>query len=248
MDDRRQALLDGMGIVVWRQRQAAVDPPAVLDVEPAAPPAVADPVSPAPAVRPAPPAEGLDWAGLRDAVAACQQCALAGSRTQTVFGRGSETARLLVLGEAPGAEEDARGLPFVGRAGQLLDRMLAALGLDEEQFYIANVLKCRPPGNRNPTADEAHTCAPWLERQIDLLSPELIVAVGKVAAQRLLGEDAPLYKLRGRVHRYGPRSIPVIVTYHPSYLLRTPSDKGKAWRDLLFAVSSAGDGALEHRA
>jgi DNA polymerase len=155
-----------------------------------------------------------------------------------VFGVGDRRARWMVIGEAPGAEEDARGEPFVGQAGRLLDRMLAAAGLSrgaegDSAVYIANVLKCRPPGNRAPTPAEADACRPYLDRQIELVAPGLIVALGKSAACTLLGVDAPVGSLRGRVHRYG--RTPLVVTYHPAYLLRTPADKAKAWEDLLFA-------------
>jgi DNA polymerase len=152
-----------------------------------------------------------------------------------VFGVGPERTDWLVIGEAPGAEEDRQGEPFVGRAGQLLDAMLAALGLDRNTAYIANVLKCRPPNNRDPEPAEAERCAPFLDRQIALIRPRVILAVGRIAAQRLLGTDAPLGRLRGQVHAYGPERLPVVVTYHPAYLLRRPSEKGKVWRDLLFA-------------
>jgi DNA polymerase len=141
----------------------------------------------------------------------------------------------MIIGEAPGAEEDRRGEPFVGRAGQLLDSMLRALGPGRGQVYIANVLKCRPPGNRDPRPEEAASCRPYLERQIELITPTLIIAVGRIAAQTLLETDQPLGKLRGRIHALGPRQWPVIVTYHPAYLLRSPGEKRKAWQDLLFA-------------
>jgi DNA polymerase len=180
-------------------------------------------------------AAGLEWDPLRAAAATCTRCALHAGRTQAVFGVGRPDARWMIIGEAPGAEEDRRGEPFVGRAGQLLDSMLRALGPGRERVYIANVLKCRPPANRDPRPEEAASCRPFLDRQIELLAPTLIVAVGRIAAQTLLETDQPLGKLRGRIHALGARGWPVIVTYHPAYLLRSPGEKRKAWQDLLFA-------------
>lgn len=185
---------------------------------------------------------GLDWDSLQARVASCTACGLCKSRTQTVFGVGHRSAPWLIIGEAPGAEEDARGEPFVGQAGKLLDNMLAAVGrsrsaTDGSSVYIANVLKCRPPGNRNPEPEEAAACAPFLRRQIALLSPRVIVIMGRVAAQSVLGTDATIASLRGRVHAItvGERSVPAIVTYHPAYLLRNLADKAKAWQDLQLA-------------
>jgi DNA polymerase len=156
------------------------------------------------------------------------------SRTQTVLGVGDENADWLLIGEAPGAEEDRLGEPFVGQAGKLLDNMLAAIGLRRgENVYIANVLKCRPPGNRNPEPDEVARCTPFLQRQIELIGPKLIIAMGRFAAQTLLNSDATIASLRGRVHSYA--EVPLIVTYHPAYLLRNLPDKAKAWADLVFA-------------
>ena len=176
----------------------------------------------------------LDWAALRTTVTACKACGLCKQRKQAVFGVGSETAPWLFVGEGPGADEDEQGEPFVGQAGKLLDSMLAALGLKRgREAYIANVVKCRPPGNRTPTPEEAAACAPFLDRQIDLIAPKLIVALGKTAAMRLLHTEASLGSLRGQVHRY--RGTPLVVTYHPAYLLRNLPDKSKAWEDLLFA-------------
>lgn len=175
----------------------------------------------------------MDWPELKAAVAACTRCRLHAQRTQAVFGVGDEQADWLFVGEGPGAEEDLRGEPFVGQAGKLLDNMLASIGLKRgEKVYIANVVKCRPPGNRNPEPDEVAACAPYLDRQIALISPRLIVALGKVAATRLLGRDASIASLRGRVLDY--RGRPLIVTYHPAYLLRNLADKAKAWEDLCF--------------
>jgi len=179
----------------------------------------------------------MDWPALEEAVSGCVQCGLHASRTRTVFGVGSRSADWMIIGEAPGAEEDRRGEPFVGRAGKLLDSMLAALGLDRSTVFIANILKCRPPENRDPKPEEARACAPYLRRQIELVAPKLILAVGRVAAQCLLETDAPLGRLRGRSHRFGDAGVPVIVTYHPAYLLRRPEAKADAWRDLVAAAA-----------
>jgi DNA polymerase len=181
----------------------------------------------------------MDWDALRAAALACRACKLGGLRHQAVFGTGSTQARWMIVGEAPGAEEDRQGEPFVGAAGQLLDAMLHAIGLDrrsndpQHAVYIANVLKCRPPGNRNPEPDEIAQCAPLLQRQIALLQPRIILALGRFAAQSLLGSDAPIGKLRGQVHHHA--GIAVVVSYHPAYLLRNPVDKARAWRDLCLA-------------
>jgi DNA polymerase len=175
-----------------------------------------------------------EWIPLKAEVSGCTKCGLHKSRTQTVFGVGDENADWMLIGEAPGAEEDRTGEPFVGQAGKLLDNMLAAIGLSRRQnVYIANVLKCRPPGNRNPAPEEVEQCTPYLLRQIELIQPKLIVAMGRFAAQTLLDTDASISSLRGRVHRYA--GVPLIVTYHPAYLLRTLEDKAKSWEDLVFA-------------
>ena len=179
-----------------------------------------------------------DWEGLRSAVAGCMRCKLCTTRTNTVFGVGQQSAPLMVVGEGPGADEDARGEPFVGRAGKLLEEMLKAIGRSRNEeapgkaVFIANVVKCRPPGNRDPEADEVDACRPYLDQQIRLVKPKLIVALGRIAAQRLLGTDAPLSKLRGPVHEYGPDMTPLLITYHPAYLLRSPGEKAKSWADL----------------
>jgi len=179
-------------------------------------------------------AQGADWDQLRVLVGQCRACGLCEKRKQAVLGVGHPSAPWMFIGEGPGADEDEQGEPFVGQAGKLLDSMLAAIGCERgREVYIANVVKCRPPGNRTPTLDEAAACAPFLDRQIELVRPKLIVALGKVAATRLLGTEASLASLRGRVHRY--HDIPVIVTYHPAYLLRTLPEKAKAWEDLVFA-------------
>lgn len=174
------------------------------------------------------------WIELKQAVPACNSCGLHKSRTQTVFGVGDEQADWMLIGEAPGAEEDRLGEPFVGQAGRLLDNMLAALDLTRSKnVYIANVLKCRPPGNRNPEPEEVEKCSPHLRAQIRLVAPKLIIAMGRFAAQTLLGTDASIASLRGRVHACA--GVPLIVTYHPAYLLRNLPDKAKAWEDLVFA-------------
>ena len=179
---------------------------------------------------------------LVDDIAGCTACALCKTRRMTVPGVGDPRAQWMFVGEAPGADEDSQGEPFVGAAGQLLDNMLVALGLARtENVYIANVLKCRPPNNRTPEPAEALACAPYLDRQIELIAPRLIVALGRSAACRLLDTDAPVSSLRNRVHRY--RGTPLIVTYHPAYLLRTPADKAKAWEDLLLARRTVAESA-----
>jgi len=246
---RRDEMLREMGLTpVWRLRDRAAQPDA--PVEPAAEraaPAVASasalPV--AGAMQSAPPATDdrraivmrMDWTALKGRVSGCVDCRLHEQRNRTVFGVGDEKAEWLFVGEGPGAEEDQQGEPFVGQAGKLLDNMLAAIKLKRgENVYIANVVKCRPPGNRNPAPDEARQCEPYLKRQIELIRPRLIVALGKIAAVNLIGRDASIASLRGKVHDY--MGIPLIVTYHPAYLLRTLPDKAKAWTDLCFAVDT----------
>ena len=199
-------------------------------VEPAPVQVVAAPVV---TIR-APDASSMSWDTLREAVRTCTACGLCRARKQAVFGVGAESGPWMFIGEGPGADEDEQGEPFVGQAGKLLDSMLTAAGLSRgRDSYIANVVKCRPPGNRTPTPEEANACAGWLDRQIDLVGPKILVALGKTAATRLLGTEASLASLRGRVHVY--RNRPLVVTYHPAYLLRTLPDKAKAWEDLLFA-------------
>jgi len=252
-----------------QQLPAAPSPEPSRPLPPAALPAVA---LPAPRVAPAPqpgpattvaPAAALsahslsaadlsplDWPALREAVAGCRACGLCEKRRQTVFGVGHPRAHWMVVGEAPGEQEDLRGEPFVGPAGRLLDQMLAALGLTraeaaaegapaltpERQVYIANTLKCRPPGNRNPEPAELAKCEPFLVRQIELVQPQVILAMGRFAVQALLRTDEPIGRLRGRVHRY--QGVPLIVTYHPAYLLRNLLDKAKAWDDLCLAMQT----------
>lgn len=210
--------------------QAEPDALRVQEVQRTAQPAV---IAPASAV------ESLNWPELKQQVRDCTICRLRAGCTQTVFGLGDEHADWLFVGEGPGADEDALGEPFVGEAGRLLDNMLMAIGLRRGQnVYIANVIKCHPPANRTPAADETAACLPYLRRQIELIRPKLIVALGKVASNALLGRDATLASLRGEVHDY--HGIPMVVTYHPAYLLRSPSEKAKAWQDLCLAVRTIG--------
>jgi uracil-DNA glycosylase len=232
MDARRLACLEAMGIPAWSRRADRLLPGAPV---PVGAPAGGRPVTD----EGEEPIARLDWEALELRVGACTRCPLHGGRTRTVFGVGDREADWLIIGEAPGAEEDRRGEPFVGRAGKLLDAMLLALGFAREQVYIANVVKCRPPENRDPRPEEAASCAAFLDRQIELLRPKVMLAVGKVAAQRLLAVDTPVGRLRGRIHRYGPASIPLVVTWHPAYLLRRPQAKAEAWRDLVLAASAA---------
>ena len=195
------------------------------------------------------PVDRMAWPQLQNAVASCTACGLCGSRRQTVFGAGNQAAEWMLIGEAPGAEEDARGEPFVGQAGRLLDNMLAAIGLSRgaddpaQAVYIANVLKCRPPGNRNPEPAEVARCEPYLKRQVALVRPRILLVMGRFAAQSLLGTDASIASLRGRVHsiEVDGRSIPAIVTYHPAYLLRNLADKSKSWADLCLARDTMAD-------
>lgn len=215
----RRAYLEALGVDVWALRGAATqEEPAIVE----------------------PDAESADaglpgWPELRQQVAACTLCSLHKTRTQTVFGVGSESADWMIIGEAPGAEEDRRGEPFVGRAGKLLDEMLRSVGLERDAVFIANILKCRPPNNRDPAASEAASCRSYLDRQIALVAPKLILAVGRIAAQHLLQTDAPLGRLRGQKHYLDGGQLPVVVTYHPAYLLRSPTQKRKAWQDLCLA-------------
>ena len=176
-----------------------------------------------------------DWQVLEQQVSTCSRCALNECRTQTVFGTGNRNADWMIIGEAPGADEDKLGEPFVGRAGMLLNEMLFAAGYQRADVFIANILKCRPPSNRDPSADEISSCQPYLQRQIQLIEPKLILAVGRVAAQGLLQTTTQVGRLRGTMHSYGEKEIPLIVTYHPAYLLRSPLEKRKVWKDLQFA-------------
>lgn len=233
-----------MGIDVWVPRARDPAETEVTDVALLAP----DPQSLAPRseLRVPNPVNSdiatLNWDALQSRVATCTLCALHTTRTQTVFGVGSHTADWLFIGEAPGVDEDRQGEPFVGRAGQLLNNMLRAIGLSREQVYIANILKCRPPRNRDPRPEEARACEPYLRRQIDLLHPKIIIALGRIAAQNLLNTDTPIGRMRGRQYVYADTSIPLLVTYHPAYLLRSPGEKRKAWQDLLLAQKVVRDG------
>ena len=238
--NRRSLVLTELGLTpLWVRRRAA----SVGEETGAVQGAVHQELAPLPAAQPLPADDGgaqigaMNWQQLKAAVADCASCVLHKQRQQAVFGVGDEQAEWLFVGEGPGAEEDARGEPFVGQAGKLLDNMLAAIGLKRgDNVYIANVVKCRPPGNRNPEPAEANACEPYLSRQIALIKPRLIIALGKVAAQNLLGTEATIASLRGRAHAW--RGTPLIVTYHPAYLLRNLTDKAKAWEDLCFAVDT----------
>ena len=238
MSAEREYVLREMGLgPVWKLRAAPVE--ASVAVEVLAAQVVVEPELPA-AVEPAPTSPGpgvMSWDELRSAVAACRKCGLCEARKQAVLGVGDVNADWLFVGEGPGAEEDQRGEPFVGQAGKLLDNMLAAIGLRRgSDVYIANSVKCRPPENRTPTPEETAACLPYLERQIELIRPKLIVALGRPAAQTLLQSEVKIGAARGRLHDH--RGIPVIVTYHPAYLLRTLQDKAKAWEDLCFMRST----------
>ncbi len=239
--ERQLAMLREIGVQhfwpVAPQDPAKPEPvPAAARVAAALPPPLAAPVALSP--RPL----GIDtlgWPALRDFVAGCRACALCEKRRQTVFGAGHPQAHWMLVGEGPGEQEDLAGEPFVGRSGQLLDRMLLATGLTradaapEHQVYIANAVKCRPPDNRNPLPAEVAQCAPFLQRQIELVRPKVILAMGKFAAQSVLKSDEAIGRLRGRVHQH--QGVPVVVTYHPAYLLRNPADKALAWDDLCLA-------------
>ncbi len=243
MNRRREEILREMGLTpIWKNRTDGIGTSGTGGAEaaPTAPGEFVDEEGPSaqtPSVAREARIAKMDWPALKAAVPACTACALHKSRTQTVVGVGDENADWLLVGEAPGAEEDQRGEPFVGQAGRLLDAMLEAINLARgTNVYIANVLKCRPPGNRNPEPGEVGQCAPHLQRQVALIKPRLIVAMGRFAVQTLLATDASIASLRGRLHVY--HGVPLIVTYHPAYLLRTPADKSKAWQDLLFAAGT----------
>jgi DNA polymerase len=254
--ERQRAMLGAMGVTLWGPDREAAEP--AEGVEAAAVDATrSEVVRRAPTLRAAstspaapvsaqtvvddPEIASLDWEPLRARVAACRACRLCESRTQTVFGVGHLEAQCMIVGEAPGENEDRQGEPFVGAAGQLLDRMLQAIGLTrtaappQQQVYIANTLKCRPPRNRNPEPDELARCSAYLHRQIALVGPRLLLAMGRFAVQSLLDSSDPIGRLRGRLHRW--RDVPVVVTYHPAYLLRNPADKARAWADLCLAAS-----------
>lgn len=227
-EQKRRGYLRAMGIDVWVDREPSISGSSAQ---------VAAVATAAPTIGTQAPPVTLEQ--LKEQVASCRACVLHETRTQTVFGVGDPQADWLFIGEAPGADEDLQGEPFVGRAGQLLNAMLKALGLAREQVFIANVLKCRPPGNRDPRPEEVIACESFLQQQIRLIQPKVIVALGRHAAHNLLKTDQALASLRGRVHSY--ENTPLVITYHPAYLLRTPSDKGKAWADLCLARNQAGD-------
>lgn len=241
--DRQQAMLQAMGLRLWAPEGGADGEPLTLTSDVGTEGAATAPASAGAAVA------MLDWPALRAAVADCRACTLCETRTQTVFGVGHPRAHWMVVGEAPGEQEDLKGEPFVGAAGRLLDRMLAALGLTRQvgddpdaadvarQVYIANTLKCRPPRNRNPEPEELQRCQPFLERQVELVQPRVILAMGRFAVQSLLDSSEPIGRLRGRVHQW--RGRPLVVTYHPAYLLRSPADKARAWADLCLAARAA---------
>jgi uracil-DNA glycosylase len=240
MDSRRLAYLRALEIDVWERRDLPRAAPA------AAPAVIEKPAAPV-ARRTESPVDAtvatLDWDALQATVQSCERCPLHQTRTQAVFGVGNRNAQWLVIGEAPGMDEDRQGEPFVGRAGQLLNSMLKAMGLAREQVYIANILKSRPPNNRDPRPEEVRECIPYLYRQIELIDPRLILCVGRIAAQTLLATDTPIGKLRGKLHHLAPvhpsgRMRPMVVTYHPAYLLRSPAEKRKAWGDLVLAMQT----------
>jgi DNA polymerase len=265
MDNLQRQYLEAMGIQLWEPRNGdtvtplpeVVAVPATSDsavkVAPVQAEKSVDPVPaealfevtaeapPKPASKQQPVQDDvalLDWNALQSRVSACTLCdELVANRSQTVFGVGDPEADWMVIGEAPGTEEDQQGEPFVGRAGQLLNNMLLAIGLKREQVFIANILKCRPPDNRDPKQQEAANCRAFLERQIALVKPKIILLLGKVAAQNILASDQTIGRMRGEVYYYGDEKIPVIVTYHPAYLLRSPKEKRKAWDDLKLAIS-----------
>jgi DNA polymerase len=230
----RNEYLEAMGIEQWVCRDRASVAPAPPNVDAAAY-AVTAVAAAANTVAEGAEVSTLDWPELASRVSGCTRCALHETRTRTVFGTGNHTADWLIIGEAPGADEDRQGEPFVGRAGQLLTAMLEAIGYSREEVYITNILKCRPPGNRDPLPAEVACCHDYLERQIELVEPRLILVVGRIAAHNLLQTDLPIGRLRGRVHRYGKAGIPLVVTYHPAYLLRSPLEKRKSWEDLQLA-------------
>ena len=228
-----RAHLDAIGIPVWVRRSVLR---AARQEQPS--PATAVPAAPAEttltaATAGAAPSASAALGAIDAQVRACRKCALHRTRTHTVFGVGRADADCMFIGEAPGAEEDARGEPFVGRAGKLLDAMLAAIGLQRDDVYIANIVKCRPPRNRDPHTDEIVACSGYLRRQIEAVSPRLLVATGRVAAQSLLSTTKPIGQLRGRTYRYGEDRLPVVVMYHPAYFLRSPLEKRKGWADLV---------------
>ena len=230
-EDLRRYYLDAMGIQLWQPRDSlAVRPVEESPVDDEMIESTGLDDTPLTTDRADPADNRSAWERLERAVATCTKCELHRTRTQTVFGTGDRHADLLIIGEAPGRDEDLRGEPFVGRAGQLLNAMLLAIGFQREQVYIANILKCRPPNNRDPRIEEAAACSPYLQAQIELIRPKVILALGRIAAHNLLNTDDSLGALRGRRHSYA--GVPLIVSYHPAYLLRSPAEKRKSWQDL----------------
>ncbi|MBK7532862.1 uracil-DNA glycosylase [Piscinibacter sp.] len=241
--ERQRAMLDEMGVRLWlppetKFQRAPVDTPQPIAQQVQA----VVPVAPSPRGDRPTGVDAMDWPALREAVTNCSACKLCQGRRQTVFGVGHPHAHWMVVGEAPGEQEDRQGEPFVGKSGQLLDNMLRAIGLTRaqaepaQQVYIANTIKCRPPGNRNPEPEELAQCEPFLIRQVELVKPKIILAMGRFAVQSLLRSNEPIGRLRGRVHRY--QGVPLIVTYHPAYLLRNLEDKARAWDDLCLALQT----------
>jgi len=226
-DSQRMAYLQALGVTVWKLRRHEKNCPTASESQ--SPPSV-------------PLLQTVDsdaWEVLQNEALRCQQCGLAKHRQQVVFGCGDRQAKWLLVGEAPGAQEDQQGQPFVGRAGKLLNAMLFAMGLSRQEVYIANVLKCRPPGNRDPLGEECRQCLPYLRRQLQLLQPSIILAMGRFAAQALLQTNEPISQLRGRQHVFEQTGTPLLVTYHPAYLLRSPLQKRKVWVDLQIALKVA---------
>lgn len=250
-EQQRRQYLEAMGIQTWslRQTQLQSQPQAVDEAPQASETTVAVQVSQSESVAPVTkqaivdaPVVATDWVGLQAQVSSCTHCELSQHRSRTVFGVGDQNADWLVIGEAPGADEDAQGEPFVGAAGKLLNQMLLAVGLKRDEVYIANIVKCRPPDNRDPRPEEAAACEVYLKQQIALIQPKVIFAVGRVAAHNLLKTDQKVGEMRGQSFEYGDSKIPVVVSYHPAYLLRTPSAKRKSWQDLLAARQIVNNG------
>ena len=243
INERRQHYLQTMGIQTWFKRDVVAEPELLKDSELIASPepSISSDVNTPPKGSVRLPAGddvySYNWGQLKGAVRQCIACDLHATRKNTVFGVGDEQADWMVVGEAPGADEDRQGEPFVGKAGQLLNNMLLAIGLQRQQVYIANILKCRPPNNRDPRPEEVVKCEPYLKRQVELVNPKIILAVGRIAAHNLLKTETSLSRLRGQCFYYGDNNTPLVVTYHPAYLLRSPKEKRKAWQDLLFAQS-----------
>jgi DNA polymerase len=249
---RQQHCLKGIGIDLWRERAAfdvAAVPPSQVQpqtlptihppAQPLTPPdnefrkTAAEPtVEPAATRRPGTEFPVDNWQNLEQSINACNNCGLATGCSRKVTGKGERNARLMIIGEAPGRDEDLQGKPFVGRAGQLLDRMLEAIEIDPRSVYITNILKCRPPQNRDPRSEEVTACSQFLQAQIELVKPEIIFSVGRISAQNLLNDSSPVGKLRGRQHCLPNSDTPLLVTYHPAYLLRNAAEKAKVWQDL----------------